>query len=163
MNQPAGTPAHIGYKGSTGCSCPFGPRPIGGGRETTHKRPINKKSPQPGKAGASSKNEDLNLCPECHPLLPLAVAGRGGEHLHKAVLLCMHPRAEGTFIPKEFGGPHFRFLTHLLEWSLVFSSRFSHSHPLNVVSNPQHITPVGWQPLPNLTNQKRLLWAKTDP
>lgn len=163
MNQPAGTPAHIGYKGSTGCSCPFGPRPIGEGRETTHKRPINKKSPQPGKAGASSKNEDLNRVPWVSPHSAFGSHWGRGEAFTQSSLALYASQGWRDIHPKEFGGPHFRFLTHLLEWSLVFSSRFSHSHPLNVVSNPQHITPVGWQPLPNLTNQKRLLWAKTDP
>lgn len=59
-------------------------------------------------------------CPGCH-LLCLQQWLRGGACTQSTLALCVS-RAEGTFIPNEFGGTQLRFLTCLLKGALVLSS-----------------------------------------
>lgn len=92
-------------------SVAFWPQDCRGGRESTQKEPMERKSVPVAEAGESSEGRgrpkpspvgDARLCRQlwlgavCPPKVSF-----------------VHPRVKGTFIPNEFGGSHFRSLTCL--------------------------------------------------
>lgn len=108
LNQPTPSPYDICCKGSTGCPWPFGPKTVEGGRESTQKETMERKSAPVGEAGESSEGRgrpkpgpvgDVRLCRQ----LWLGA-------VRPSKVSFVHPRVKGTFIPNEFGGSHFRSL-----------------------------------------------------